>query len=372
MTASPSSSAALSCAVAMPLSDSVARVLIIDDSAVARAIMTRAITGDGRWTVAQAVSTISAALAFLATAQVEFILLDINLPGVDGLTALPDLLAAAPGVKVVVVSSAAAGVQALALGAAEVLAKPGPADYTSHFAAALVDTLSRLGGARIAAPAVAAQPVESRDAVGPSIVPEPSRATGPAEFDIVAIGASTGGIHALGALLRELPASCRVPILVTQHLPASFMPYFAAQLAVLAGRPCDVAVDRLRVRPGRMIVAPGDAHMVAVRLADGGTAVRLSHAPADSNCLPSVDPMLSSLAAIHGDRLLAIVLSGMGRDGAHGAREAHGLGACVVAQDSASSVVWGMPGAVVATGVADAVLPPDAIGRVVASLRRPR
>ena len=370
--ASPLSSAVSPFAAAVPPPDYASRVLIIDDSAVARAIMTRAITGDGRWTVAQAVSTIRAALAFLATAQVEFILLDINLPGVDGLTALPDLLAAAPGVKVVVVSSAAAGVQALALGAAEVLAKPGPADYTSHFAAALVDILSRLGGARIAAPAGAGQAGEARDAAAPSIFPEPPRAAGPAEFDIVAIGASTGGIHALGALLRELPASCRVPILVTQHLPASFMPYFAAQLAVLAGRPCDVAVDRLRVRPGRMIVAPGDAHIVAVRLADGGTAVRLSHAPADSNCLPSVDPMLWSLAAIHGERLLAIVLSGMGRDGAHGAREAHALGACIVAQDSASSVVWGMPGAVVATGVAAAVLPPDAIGRVVASLRRPR
>ena len=124
------------------------------------------------------------------------------------------------------------------------------------------------------------------------------------------------------------------------------------------------------VRPGRVIVAPGDAHMVAVRLADGGTAVRLSTAPASSGCMPSVDPMFSSLSAVHGSRLLAIVLSGMGRDGADGARAAHDQGGYVLAQDSASSVIWGMPGATVAAGAADAVLPPDAIGRIVASLRR--
>ena len=342
--------------------DAPSRVLIIDDSAVARAIMARAVAETGRWTVARAVSTAEAALAFLAQECVDFILLDINLPGIDGLTALPDLLAAAPGVKVIVVSSAAAGVQALTLGAAEVVAKPGPSDYTRHFGAKLVDALTRLS---FVGPAPHPSPMAAKV---PASSPQPRSEV--AEFDIVAIGASTGGIHALSALLRELPASCRAPILVTQHLPASFMPYFAAQLAVLAGRPCDVAVDRLRVRPGRMIVAPGDAHMVGVRLGDGGTAVRLSHVPAPSGCMPSVDPMLTSLAAIHGARLLSIILSGMGRDGAEGARAAHDQGGYVLAQDSTSSVIWGMPGAAVAAGVTDAILPPDAIGRVVASLRR--
>ncbi|WP_254605017.1 chemotaxis protein CheB, partial [Sphingomonas bacterium] len=320
---------------------------------MARAIMARAITASGEGVVVQAVPTVAAAMAFLATGTVEFILLDINLPGVDGLTALPDLLVAAPGAKVVVVSSAAEGIQALALGAAEVLAKPGPADYTRRFSATLVDTLTRLSapaGTAVPSRATAAKPLEPIPASrkSQSIVPPPSPTS--ADFDLVAIGASTGGIHALSLLLREIPASCRVPILITQHLPASFMPYFAAQLTVLAGRPCDVAIDRLRVRPGRMVVAPGDAHMVGVRLPDGGTAIRLSHDQAASGCLPSVDPMLTSLVAIHGNRLLTIILSGMGRDGSDGARAAHAVGGCVVAQDSASSVVWGMPGAVVAAG----------------------
>jgi two-component system chemotaxis response regulator CheB len=351
------------------------RVLVIDDSAVARAIIARAITVDDRWTVAHAVSTVRAALTLLAAADVDVILLDIHLPGVDGLTALPRLIAAAPQARIIVVSSAAEGDEAVALGAAAVVRKPGPAEYTTRFAQALVEALERVGRAvdaptpsrpvaplRVAPPPPSPPPVEVRE-------PRPTGES--ASFDIVAIGASTGGIHALGALLRELPASCRVPILVTQHLPSSFMPYFAAQLAVLAGRPCEVAVDRLRVRPGRIIVAPGDAHMVAVRLSDGGTAVRLSREPAASGCLPSVDPMLTTLAAIHRERLLSVVLSGMGRDGAQGARAAHAAGGCVVAQDSASSVIWGMPGAVVAAGIADAVLSPDAIGRLIVGGERP-
>ena len=149
------------------------------------------------------------------------------------------------------------------------------------------------------------------------------------------------------------------------------MPYFAAQLAVIGGRPCEVACDRMRVRPGRIIVAPGDAHMRCVRLPDGSAAVRLTDQPSDSGCMPSVDPMLASLADIFGPRVLAIVLSGMGRDGADGARSVHEAGGSVIVQDRISSVVWGMPGAVAAAGVADAVLPPDAIGRLIATRRRP-
>ena len=149
------------------------------------------------------------------------------------------------------------------------------------------------------------------------------------------------------------------------------MPYFAAQIALLAGRPCDVATDRLRVRPGRIIVAPGDAHLKCVALGEDGAAFRLTHELAASGCMPSVDPMLASIAEVYGARMIAIILSGMGRDGAEGARRVRDRGGCVIAQDQKSSVVWGMPGAVAAAGVADAVLPPDAIGRLIATRRRP-
>ena len=350
-----------------------ATVLIVDDSVVARAVIARMIDASDRFSVVGAVGTANAALEFLARAAVDFILLDIEMPGVDGLTALPDLLAASGGAKVVIVSSTAddggaATIKALAMGAAETLEKPPAGALSSRFAAVLIEKLERLF--ETAPYEKTAAPVAPRPAL--SAVPA-ARLAGACsdDFDIVAIGASTGGIHALGQVFRELPAGFRLPIVITQHLPASFMPYFAAQIAVLAGRPCDVATDRLRVRPGRIVVAPGDAHLKCVRLSEDGAAFRLSHDPAASGCMPSVDPMLSSIAEVYGARTLAIVLSGMGRDGAEGARRVHEAGGCVVAQDQASSVVWGMPGAVAASGVADALLPPDAIGRLVATRRRP-
>ncbi len=348
------------------------RVLIVDDSAVTRAVLGRLIDASDDWVVSRAVASVEAALAFLAQDAVEFILLDIHLPGIDGLTGLPDLIAAAPGAKVVVVSSAAAaGVQALALGAADAITKPDASGLTGPFGAALFESLNRLceGGGSLPPPTATSRPAA---AVGRPPAAKPPLPAQRGAFDMVAIGASTGGIHALSGLIRQLPASFRVPILVTQHLPATFMPYFAAQLALIAGRPCEVATDRMRVRPGRIVVAPGDAHLQCVSIGDDGVAIRLSRAPSASGCMPSVDPMLASLAALQGPRLLAIMLSGMGRDGIDGARAVHAAGGCVVAQDSASSVVWGMPGAVVAAGIADAVLPPGAIGALIASGRRPQ
>jgi two-component system chemotaxis response regulator CheB len=347
-----------------PSSDNAAdapRILIVDDSAVARAVITRSIAAQGRYAVVGAVADADAALAFLAHERVDIILLDIEMPGVDGLTALPDLLVASHGAKVLVVSSAcdegaAATIQALTLGAADTLVKPGVGQLAGRFATILDTKLARLidddrGDDRDSAPV------------------RPLPLTG-GDFDIVAIGASTGGIHALSLLLRAIPATCTVPILVTQHLPGSFMPYFAAQLAVLSGRPCDVAVDHMRIKPGRIVIAPGDAHIHCVSLSEG-YAIRLGHQPVTSGCMPSVDPMLDSVAANFGSRALAIVLSGMGRDGTEGARAVARMGGAVVVQDKASSVVWGMPGSVAQSGIDHTILPPDAIGGLIASGRRP-
>lgn len=347
------------------------RILIVDDSAVARAVMERIVAATDRYAVAASVSTVAAALRFLKREEVAYVLLDVQLPEVDGLTALPDLIAAGRGARILVVSGmasdgAATTVQALALGAADTLFKPAAGQRISQFGLALVDKLDRLSGAI---------PAAENDRDGDTGATVPALPTGivpgGAEYDVVAIGASTGGIHALSQLLRAIPPEFRLPILVTQHLPASFMPYFAAQLAVIGGRPCDVATDRMRLRPGRIVVAPGDAHIRCIGLADGSAAIRLSTEPAASGCMPSVDPMLASMAGVFGPRMLAVVLSGMGRDGVEGARQVHRAGGCVVVQDQASSVIWGMPGAVAEAGIADAVLPPDAIGIIAAARRRP-
>lgn len=334
-------------------------VLIVDDSVVARAVIARAIDGGGRFIVSGAVANAQAAQAFLAQHRVDIILLDIEMPGVDGLTALPDLIAAGQGARVLIVSAAAgegaaATVQALALGAADTLVKPEVGAFAGRFAVQLAEKLARL--------------VEADEIVAPR-TPAAPQAPGD-DYDIVAIGASTGGIHALSQLLRALPADFRLPILITQHLPESFMPYFAAQVAVLAGRPCEVAEDHARIRPGRILIAPGNAHMRCVGMGDGA-AIRLSTTKAASGCLPSVDPMFESVAAVYGQRALGVVLSGMGRDGAIGARALAASGGGVVVQDRASSVVWGMPGAVVAGGTATAILPPDEIGQLIARRRRP-
>lgn len=345
------------------------RVLIVDDSAVARAVIARALEG-GRFIVAGAVSNADAALAFLRATPVDAVVLDIEMPGTSGLAALPDLIVAGQGAKVLIVSSAAAEgaaatIEALALGAADTLMKPGVGDFAGRFSVAIVEKLRRLLAVETPAETPFGLSPRRPESDGASA----ALATGQG-FDIVAIGASTGGIHALASLLRELPVSFPLPILITQHLPGSFMPFFAAQVAMMADRPCDVATDSMRIRPGRTIVAPGDAHMRVVSTGDGA-AIRLTSEASKSGCMPSVDPMFDSVGEVYGARALGIVLSGMGRDGSDGARRLVDRGGIVLAQDQASSVVWGMPGAIATAGLASALLPPAEIGRIVATRRRP-
>lgn len=339
------------------------RVLIVDDSAVARALIARLIEPHERFQVVGAVSHVEAALAFLNEQAADIILLDVAMPGMDGITALPRLIAAGQGARIIIVSAStpaggAAAVQALAHGAADTLDKPRPQGLDG-FCDALLQKLDAL-----------ARPVERSAPASPTPTIPLTRGSGWADRalpEIIGIGASTGGIHALAKLLAPIPATMTVPIVVTQHLPATFIPFFAAQLTAVAHRPSVMAEDRMRVRPGQILVAPGDAHVTFVRLTDGSAAIRLKHERARSGCLPSVDPMFASMAELWGDRAWGIVLTGMGRDGLEGARMLKTAGATIVAQDRESAVVWGMPGAVVADGLADAVMTPEAIGAMIAA-----
>jgi two-component system chemotaxis response regulator CheB len=170
----------------------------------------------------------------------------------------------------------------------------------------------------------------------------------------------------LSTFFQTLPAKIGVPILVTQHLPAPFMTVFARQLSNAAGREAIVAEDGLRLLTDRIVIAPGDAHLT-VDISGGKLVARLQRTRSSSGCLPSVDPMLASAAAMVGAEALGVVLTGMGRDGLEGAMALIGAGGSVIVQDEASSAVWGMPRAVADAGLACAVLPPAKIARRVAA-----
>lgn len=333
--------------------DPAIRVLIVDDSAVTRAVLTRIVDAMAGYRMLAAVGGVAQAVNVLGEQAVDLILLDINLPGIDGLSGLPQLIAAAPDARVIILSGdcadgSPAALHAVSLGASATLAKPGSTPLAEGFSARLEALV-----AQVMRPAGRTTPTQRSDV-----------------FDIIAIGASTGGIHALAPLLAAIPPELDVPILVTQHLPGTFTEYFAQQLATLARRPVDVARDSLRIQRGRLIVAPGDAHIRVVPTSEGA-ATRLDRAPAPSGCMPSVDPMFETVAQVFGERALAIVLSGMGRDGARGAAQIRAAGGVVAVQDQASSVVWGMPGAVAGAGLASTIGTPAQLGAFVARRRRP-
>lgn len=323
--------------------------MIVDDSIVARAVLTRMLEAEPDIRVVAQAGNGAGALALLEREPVDAILLDLEMPGQSGLEALPALLEKSGDAPVLIVSGACqrgatASIEAMRLGAADTLLKPGVAGLGDAFAEALVDRLRR----------IAARPRRQRS-VTPHLLQAPA-ATRQA-LDCLAIGASTGGVHALAAFFAAFPREAQVPILVTQHLPAPFMAPFARQLADLSGRTTRIAEDGMALLPDTILLAPGDAHLAVVRT---GTRVhvRLERGRVPSGCTPSVDPMFASIAHVFGRRACAVVLSGMGRDGLMGAQALAEAGGEIVVQDSGSSVVWGMPGVVAQAGIACAVLPP--------------
>ena len=330
------------------------RLLIVDDSAVARAVFARMVGDRPEFEIAATVASADAALAFLERSRVDIILLDIEMPGQDGLSAMPALIHASRGARVLIVSSsaekgAAASIQAMTLGAADTLAKPGAGAFGGRFAEILAEKLVRIGHAR------EAQAVSQAAGENPSHLS--FRPLVSSRIACLAIGASTGGLHALSDLLRGLPASFGAPILITQHLPPSFMNIFAMQVEEMSGRPTTVARSGMPLARGRILVAPGEGHLT-LEAGGGVPRVRILSERADSGCLPSVDPMFASVAEIFGLNAVGVVLSGMGRDGLRGAERMAACGCDIVVQDRDTSVVWGMPGAVAQAGLASAMLPP--------------
>ncbi|RJF85484.1 chemotaxis-specific protein-glutamate methyltransferase CheB [Sphingomonas cavernae] len=335
--------------------------MIVDDSAVARAVLARMISGNPAFEIVDQVAGAQEALDSLARVSVDVILLDIEMPGRNGIAALPELIEKSQGARILIVSAlaeegAATTVEALTLGAADTLAKPGRNAFGGRFSEILCERLMRLGTAGAAvAPGMPRQP-QPLEALVP--VSEPRSDLGP--IQCVAIGASTGGLHAITEFFRALPDSFDAPILITQHLPEVFMPFFAQQLRGSTGRKAVVAREGMTIERGVLHIAPGNAHLCVERHG-ARVVVRLSRQRVESRCLPSVDPMFDSVAEVYGDAAVGIVLSGMGRDGCIGADKLAATGAELLVQNIDSSVVWGMPGSIAKAGIATAVLPPAAI-----------
>lgn len=330
------------------------RAMIVDDSVVVRTVIERILNADPGFAVVHKTNSAEQALRYLADHDVDLVLLDIEMAGQSGLAALPAILRANPGGKVVILSGnceegSAAAVEALALGASDILAKPGSGSFGEDFPRSLIDRLARLFGGE----------GTGADRKGGAIAM--TRARPQAPLACLGVGASTGGIHALGQLFAGLAEPLGVPILLTQHLPASFTSYFAQQLSCMTRLRVKVAEHGEMLSPDTVYVAPGDANLLVRRGLHDRVMIMLDTQRTPAGNLPGVDPMFATMAEAFGSGAAGIVLTGMGRDGTLGARSIVAAGGWIVAQSEASSVVWGMPGSVASAGLSCALLEPCAI-----------
>jgi two-component system chemotaxis response regulator CheB len=343
------------------------RVMLCDDSAAVRGAMARLLESDPTIAVVARVGDGRQALAALDSAaageRAEVVLLDLEMPVMDGMTALPLILRREPKPIVIVASAltqrgASATMAALRAGAADYIPKPGAAGgglADPNFRAELLAKVK--GWAKLSQRPLAASLAPRR--------PATPRATHPPR--LLCIGSSTGGPQALAALIRRLPRSLPIPGVIVQHMPAGFTAMLAQHLDTLGGPRVAEAQEGERLTPGRLLIAPGDRHLV-IRAEGEQLLAHLSDAPPENFCRPAVDPMLRSAVAAMGPGLLAVILTGMGQDGLIGCRAVAAAGGAVWAQDEASSVVWGMPGAVARAGLATEQGPPESLGDGIAAL----
>ncbi|MEZ6016930.1 MAG: chemotaxis-specific protein-glutamate methyltransferase CheB [Planctomycetota bacterium] len=380
------------------------RVLIADDSPVVRRLVERVLGRDERIEVVGTVANGALVLQGAVARDYDVLVLDLEMPDFDGLATLRALKELNSELPVLVFTGAdpegvRRGLAAYRRGAVEVLAKPDDIsrgiDSLREALPALVKELAdRRAARRAASPPGGAAPgasapahplsttaLTARSQVWPAPAGEPARgavasiASALRHTELLVIGSSTGGPNALAQVLAALPGDLRVPVLIVQHMPEGF----TAQLAARLDRDCALHVAEAKggevLTAGHVLIAPGGRHMEVV--AKGPTLMtHLTDGPLENSCRPAVDPMFRTAVRAVGGNLLAVVLTGMGQDGMEGARAVRAAGGRVLAQDQATSVVWGMPGAVVKADLADEVLPlsqiPIAILADVDRGRRPR
>jgi two-component system, chemotaxis family, protein-glutamate methylesterase/glutaminase len=366
----------------------ITNVMIVDDSVVVRGLLSRWLGEEPRFKVLTSARNGRVALEEIERQTPDVIILDIEMPEMDGLTALPLIIKKLPNVAVLVASTltrrnADISLKCLSAGAVDYIAKPDSnsgVTTSTEFRRelmmkinAIVDArLSRLGRkaarqgtsqAPASAPFAMARhhnSIPSANITFPSSYPMPK---------CLVIGASTGGPRAVGRVLVDAGASLsRLPVLVTQHMPPVFTNVFAEHLKVQTGREVHEARDGELIKAGAIYIAPGGRHMHLAKDANGQLVTRLGDGPAENFCRPSVDVLFRDAAQLMASHVLAVVLTGMGQDGLIGARLLTAAGCRVIVQDEATSAVWGMPGAIAKAGLAQRVLPVDQIGANIASI----
>ncbi len=340
------------------------RVMLVDDSLVVRSILERIVDQRAGLKICASVASAQDALDYLSREPVDVVVLDVEMPGMNGIDALPHILERAEKARVLILSSncvegGPAAIEALALGASDTLAKPGRGSFSGRFADVLTERIMTLGHRQDhPAPVPAAERRASQPAALAIDTDQP--------IECIAVAASTGGIPAFTNFLAHLDPRISAPILLTQHLPDAFMEFYAKQIGMMTARRVRVAEAGMAIEPNSIYLAPGNAHLIVVEGARR-REIALDHHPVDNGCCPSADPMLASVAGVYGKGGIAVILSGMGRDGAIGAARLKDAGGTIFAQAPESCVIWGMPGAVAKSGIAAATLNPDAIALMLGS-----
>lgn len=342
------------------------RVMLVDDSAALRGIFKRVIADAADIQVVSSASNGEMAINNLTRQDIEVVILDVEMPVMDGFTALPKLIEIKPDLQIIMASTltpqnAEISMRALNNGAKDYITKPEPhthlQDNAFHYD--LLQKIRTLGTLKRrktgeSLPTSTPSPVSKAHTSKAEKVSFRQKSSLPAE--IITIGSSTGGPQALTAMLKHFPKNMKQPIVITQHMPPTFTAILAKQIAKDCDVICKEAQDGDELTEGMVYIAPGGFHLT-VGKEKGKNIIRLSNTPPENFCKPSVDPMLRSIAETYGPRVLTIILTGMGSDGLKGAQIIAENGGTIIAQDEATSVVWGMPGAVYHAGLCSAVLP---------------
>jgi two-component system chemotaxis response regulator CheB len=354
--------------------------MVVDDSVVIRGLISRWIAAEPDMVVAASLRTGLDAVNQVERVNPDVAVLDIEMPELDGISALPQLLAKKRNLIIIMASTltrrnAEISFKALSLGASDYIPKPestreaAAADIFRHELLQKIRHLGarvrrKAGATRPAAAAIVARETPSHVVAAPaSTAPAPvKRAFGSLMPRVLLIGSSTGGPQALMTLVSEIGAVIdRVPVLITQHMPPTFTTILAEHLARTSRRPAHEGIDGEVIKAGQIYLAPGGRHMRVAR--QGANAViALDDGPSINFCKPAVDPLFNSAIDIWQGAILAVVLTGMGSDGMRGGKDIVAAGGSVIAQDEASSVVWGMPGAAANAGICAAILPLNQIG----------